>query len=597
MNPIFKSILEYHLFGYHILQESIYSDVVKKYPQIKDKLEIAQKSLGDKLTSKYINWIAKQLSISSEPVEDILPLLKSFEKNQDKIKKIFQGNSGDINSYKTVGDLSNRLEELNKSTENKQGVAGEIIYSSKDSPWVVTMPHNTEESCDAGSGTTWCTARTQSQNLFLSYVGRDDDIILFYVINKNENPRKNPNAKLSVGFVHGKPVFNQGHGGLTVNANNDGLTEENFSEIVGPENAKLFLRLMAKKAEELKGKHPAQAEIELIRKDFYKAIKKLESFKNKEERDDFFGLLFWSTGDYDMQNGIRLANKLIPPGYKFNDIGLLVDLFLGFSFNLTKGNLISNTYRFFYSNKEDLEYLKKIYRFINENYDVVSDFDTDWLAMAPSKEEFIFCLTNVPLSGKEFISPNIFMGSINANSFMPEKDKKELEDMFDEMNNWPSFLSSNPDFSTLKEYFYNSIEKYKNDKLLLEKFVEEFMTHLKNRKFTKQYSPEIMEILDNPVINKKVFNFFVAGSKNFLGYKNYLNYLLKNSKISQHSAAGIYQFMFYWSTYQLGKYPEDSDITHEEASKYAQLFLIKSKELNALEMAKQPPEKPAIVAF
>lgn len=297
------------------LFEDVYSDLVKKNPELEEPLKKAKNTFGPKLSAKYLPWLAKILiKTPGEPVEDIVPLVLTFEKKVSAIKAA--GGSPDINSYKTTQDLSKALESLGKKKQEKFDNFREhllstmdVVYASENpevDPWVIVMPRTTQESCEAGANTTWCTARTQSQNLFLSYVGRGKDIILFYVINTAEDARKNPNAKLSIGYVGGKAHMHGEDGHVSVNANNNGITDESFSQIVGPERAAVFLNLMDKKAESLGGVHPARQEILELIENPEKLKKKLESFQNSETKMDFISLLLESIIENDKNPGWNL---------------------------------------------------------------------------------------------------------------------------------------------------------------------------------------------------------------------------------------------------------------------------------------------------
>jgi pentose-5-phosphate-3-epimerase len=266
--------------------EDILSDTIKKFPSSEKDLATA-KEKGVK--PKYFPWLAKILSNTQEPVNDIIPLLITFDKKQQAISQKFGSRTADINSYKTVGELSNQLEKLGKLETNKIKVNTDKLY--EDDTWIVAFPRTTEESCKLGMNTTWCTARTQSQNLFLSYTARGENIFLFYVINKHGDPQTEPNSKISVGFVNGEPQFDKRHGGLTVNSANDGVTFEKFKEVVGEANSVKFLNLMKDKIKELGGKHPAQQEMDKIAGDVELFSRKYLTFKDAEARVDFADLV------------------------------------------------------------------------------------------------------------------------------------------------------------------------------------------------------------------------------------------------------------------------------------------------------------------
>jgi hypothetical protein len=260
--------------------EDIFSDLITRFPNQKDALSKA-KSMGVK--PKYFLWLSKILKNTSEPVEDIIPLLLSFDKKQQAISTKLGKQFADINVYKTAQELSNKLEELNKSKTEQ--ISDNVIYS--DGEWVVVFPRTTEESCQAGSNTTWCTARTQSQNLFLSYTARKDGVILFYILKMNGDARKNPKDKLSVGFVDNKPSFTGDFGGLSVDAANNGLHEQDFIQILGNERWNKMLSAMQRKNKELGGIHPARTELQNLATNPLALSDKLKTFKDKQALADF----------------------------------------------------------------------------------------------------------------------------------------------------------------------------------------------------------------------------------------------------------------------------------------------------------------------
>jgi len=244
------------------------------------KTVIECKRLG--FSSKHILWLTKQIhenQLTKDMVkDDYLPLIKFHFNNQELLKS--------ISEYKSISELNTDIELLGEESETVSEKELDIFFE-KDG-WILCMPHTTKASCLLGKETDWCTARTKSQNLFLSYVGRySDDIVLFYVIKIDGNPKKNPNDKLSVGFENGKPIFDGKKGGLTVNASNKGISIEDFGQILGKELAKEMLIKMDEKSQSIKGKHPAKKEMERIAKSVDKYLKKISEFKNEDELNSF----------------------------------------------------------------------------------------------------------------------------------------------------------------------------------------------------------------------------------------------------------------------------------------------------------------------
>ena len=247
----------------------------------------ASKTLAFKSsTTKWLTRQIKTLKIASFQTikEDYIPILKQYEKLKNKLKP--------IDAYKNIQEIVYDLEDLKqKSGGLSGGSEDELGILLDDGEWIVAMPHTTEASCELGKGTTWCTARTDSQNLFLNYVGRGQGIILFYVIKKNGNPRSNPNDKMSIGFINGEAKFNQGEGNISVNAANQNLTQKNFEHIVGPDKANHFLQIMQEKANKLEGKHPAEEEMKRYASNVEAYKSKLKSFRQHDAAVDFILLI------------------------------------------------------------------------------------------------------------------------------------------------------------------------------------------------------------------------------------------------------------------------------------------------------------------
>jgi len=253
-------------------------DLVTKFPELQPAYDAGIKN------PQYLQWIQKRRG--GEPVEDIIGVVQAFDaaKQRLKAKKM----SPDIYAYKTPATLRQALEDLggSKGQERRRLKDEETTYLGEFGNWIVAMPHTRESSCQLGKGTTWCTAATQSQNLFLSYVARkEENIVLYYIIEKGEDPRQDPTAKLSVGFINGEPVLDGEHGGISVDARNDGLDEDRLSQILGYQFEPI-MDAMRENASSIGGKHPAKKQMEKIVKNpvaFEKAIANM----GKEEKRDF----------------------------------------------------------------------------------------------------------------------------------------------------------------------------------------------------------------------------------------------------------------------------------------------------------------------
>jgi hypothetical protein len=281
-----------------IIFESIQDKLKHQYPSYSDtidKLDNAQ------INPKYFKWIIENIQKKPEPIEDIIPILKKFIKIKDNLVQKDLIQYKDIHSVRqSITEYELKKELKGKSLENYKDAQEKIkteqstkIY--EDSEWIVVFPHSTDSSiawCSnkyGGSNTQWCTAASKSQNLFLSYTARNENFFLFYCINKNQDPKINPNAYISLGFnKKGIPFFGQ-DGGVTVNAANSGLNEINIKSILGIDRYEEILNkiqnFINKQIE-----HPSKQEMINILSDINKFKKHYERLKG-EEKIDFRNLV------------------------------------------------------------------------------------------------------------------------------------------------------------------------------------------------------------------------------------------------------------------------------------------------------------------
>jgi hypothetical protein len=281
--------------------EKYFTDLTGKYntllhPTAKDltrlsfeQLETLYKAIeiakNKNLKAPYVQWLTKQLKQLNlnlqQVIEDYIPPLLSLQKNKEKFEPNF------LENLQTIEQLN---QSLNQKVSSDEMAVSEQEFGklSEENGWILYMPHTTEASCEIGKtggrrDTTWCTTRSDSSNLFLQYsASPNKSIILFYVIKKGINAEKDPFAKMSVGFVDGKPKFNQGDGSVTVNADNKNLTQKKFEEVLGKDLASKFLQIMQQKATSLKGEHPAKDEFRKLVQNPKAFQAKLDSFTKDE---------------------------------------------------------------------------------------------------------------------------------------------------------------------------------------------------------------------------------------------------------------------------------------------------------------------------
>lgn len=204
--------------------------------------------------------------------EDYWLVLQAYEKNKKHIPNIF--------IYNNIQQLSNALEELGTDNLIVSDKTLDIFFELDG--WFIAMPHTTEASCFLGKQTSWCTARTKTENMFRSYVGQPDrDTILFYLIRIDGNPLINPNDKISIGFNNCVPKFNSD---MTVNAANVKLTKLDLIAILGEEKTDQILDEMTAKCKKTE-KHPLRIKMEKLIKDRKLFRMELESINNEKEKE------------------------------------------------------------------------------------------------------------------------------------------------------------------------------------------------------------------------------------------------------------------------------------------------------------------------
>lgn len=86
-----------------------------------------------------------------------------------KLKNQLPLDKRDINLFKSVPELYNFVEELSptKSRSEIKHEGAEKVY--EDEQWKIIIPHTKEAACLYGKNTEWCTAATQSDNMFDYY--------------------------------------------------------------------------------------------------------------------------------------------------------------------------------------------------------------------------------------------------------------------------------------------------------------------------------------------------------------------------------------------------------------------------------------------
>jgi hypothetical protein len=265
---------------------------------------------------KWVNWLADRYVRSKYPaddtLQDALPVVAAFAAADAAISQKYGSNP----QFKTAVDTTfppgarkwnnpadaaamstadmDTLLTIYRRPKDKLGINREDVSWKNDEvgtfgPWKLYFPTNQQNSVNiAGVDpvthkpyTAWCTARTSASNLFNNYAAHGT--MLFYAINA-ETPPKDPESRISLGFIRGKLEAGGQYGGITVNAVNTGLESADLARIFGGYYTSIIARAEAVVAEH-GGVHPIGAELDAAAKDPVKFNSMLRGLSNAEAED------------------------------------------------------------------------------------------------------------------------------------------------------------------------------------------------------------------------------------------------------------------------------------------------------------------------
>ena len=287
---------------YNASLHSVVKDLTNlNFEQLETLHKAIEKAKSKNLKSPFVQWLTKNLKQKKlnlqQVIEDYIPPLLSLQKNKEKFEPNFLQNLESIEQLNQALNQKVSSDDLAVSEEQLGKIA-------EENGWVLYMPHTTEASCEIGKtggrrDTTWCTTRSDSSNMFLNYTANSvKNIILFYVVKKGINAETNPFAKMSIGFIDGKPLFDNGDGGVSVNADNGNLTQKKFEQVLGEDLADKFLGLMQEKASSLGGEHPSKEEFRKLIKNPKALRAKIDSFAKDENGQELRTNFINSVFDY-----------------------------------------------------------------------------------------------------------------------------------------------------------------------------------------------------------------------------------------------------------------------------------------------------------
>ena len=143
------------------LEEGKADDIIAKYPNLKPAFDSGIKN------PQQLNWMAKRLG--DTPIEDAVDAIKAFDKAKAALKS--KKKNTDIYGYKTVQDLKDIVSSIGPTRSQKDAkLEKQRILVGEFGDWKVEMPLTTQSACHIGKGTTWCTAATETKNLFMSSI-------------------------------------------------------------------------------------------------------------------------------------------------------------------------------------------------------------------------------------------------------------------------------------------------------------------------------------------------------------------------------------------------------------------------------------------
>ena len=143
---------------------------------------------------KYGKWLLnlyKQNKLKTEDLYKVTDYLSYFVKYYNRIE------NKDINKISDLPSLFNVIRPFKEAEDNGKEMAtsksdeirkikedAEKFY--EDDTWLVIVPHSQEASCYYGKNTQWCTAATDSYNMFNQYYSKG---LLYININKKTNKK------------------------------------------------------------------------------------------------------------------------------------------------------------------------------------------------------------------------------------------------------------------------------------------------------------------------------------------------------------------------------------------------------------------------
>ena len=269
---------------------------------------------------KWVKWLAdRYLRVKykeNDTLPDVLPLVVNFASVCDAINTKYNANGGK-NQFKADVDAAfgpperrgwNSPKDVEKMPSSHMTTLDALYSREKQTfevnpddeswkrdkigqfgPWALYFPTSQQNSINiAGFDrktlvgyTTWCTARTAGSNLFYNYVARG--IMLFYAIDESKPPT-DAKSRICLGYVRGELDVHGEYGGVTVDAQNEGLNLDALKNIFGAHLSRILAEAEAH-VKQHGGTHPGKLEIDAAARDPEKFVKMLHGL-SRDESDD-----------------------------------------------------------------------------------------------------------------------------------------------------------------------------------------------------------------------------------------------------------------------------------------------------------------------
>lgn len=174
-----------------VLLEGRKDGAIKKYGEEYAELINLLSDSDPSGNNKYLDWMVKT-SLGQNQDDQIPTADKVVQVVQDFHKQLTRIKNKDINSYKTLIDLENAVNEA-KAKEEEKKIAKQAKKVFEDDTAVIYAPFTTAASCKYGAGSKWCIAGKDHQgnlnNHFDSYSRHSN---FYFFINKTMSRESNP---------------------------------------------------------------------------------------------------------------------------------------------------------------------------------------------------------------------------------------------------------------------------------------------------------------------------------------------------------------------------------------------------------------------